>query len=287
MTDAAPIPAPADSAAAGTTHPDPAAVTGDFARMFRLDGRSALVVGAGSGIGQAVALGLAAHGARVVCADRDLDAVNVTVTQGDPAWAGELAAYRLDILEPGAIDRAVAELGPVDVLVSTPAVNVRKRLLDYTTAEFDRVVDLNLRATFELVTAFGRGMAARGRGSIIACSSIRSLTTEPGQGVYAMTKAGTVMLLRTLAAELGPQGVRVNAIAPGVIDTPLTKPIKDHPDWYAAYAAKSILGRWGRPAELAGAAVYLASDAASYVTGTVLFVDGGWTAADGRFTPPA
>ena len=94
-------------------------------------------------------------------------------------------------------------------------------------------------------------------------------------------------LLRTLAAELGPQGVRVNAIAPGVIDTPLTAPIKADEQWYAAYGAKSILGRWGRPHELAGAAVYLASDAASYVTGTVLFVDGGWTAIDGRFTPPS
>ena len=95
------------------------------------------------------------------------------------------------------------------------------------------------------------------------------------------------MLLRTLAAELGTSGVRVNAIAPGVIDTPLTAPIKNNADWYAAYGAKSILGRWGRPHELAGAAVYLASDAASYVTGTVLFVDGGWTAIDGRFDPPA
>ena len=263
----------------------PAATPG-LARLFRLDGRTALVVGAGSGIGQAVAWGLAAHGARVICADRDLDAANSTLAQGDPSWGGELAAYRLDVLDAGAIRQAVAELGDLDVLVTTPAVNVRKRLLDYTAAEFDKVVDLNLRATFELVTGFGRGMAQRGRGSIIACSSIRSQTTEPGQGVYAMTKAGVVMLLRTLAAELGPAGVRVNAIAPGVIDTPLTAPIKNTPDWYAAYAAKSILGRWGRPEELAGAAVYLASDAATYVTGTVLFVDGGWTAADGRFDPP-
>jgi len=262
----------------------------DLTRLFRLDGRRAVVVGAGSGIGQAIALGLAAHGAEVTCADRDLTAARNTVDQGaaanGPGW-GALAAHELDVLDDAAVARAVEDLGAVDILVVTPAVNVRKRLLDYTADEFDRVVALNLRAAFGLMTAFGRGMAQRGRGSIIGCSSIRSLTTEPGQGVYAMTKAGLVMLLRTLAAELGPQGVRVNAIAPGVIDTPLTAPIKANADWYAAYGAKSILGRWGRPQELAGAAVYLASDAASYVTGTVLFVDGGWTAADGRFSPPS
>lgn len=261
----------------------------DFSRLFRLDGRRALVVGAGSGIGQSAALALAAQGAEVVCADRDLDAARATVALGGTGTggAGTLTAYRLDVLEEGASARAVGELGDLDVLVVTPAVNVRKRLVDYTRAEFDRVVDLNLRAAFELTTTVGRGMAARGRGSIIGCSSIRSLTTEPGQGVYAMTKAGLVMLLRTLAAELGPSGVRVNAVAPGVIDTPLTAPIKADPDWHGAYAAKSILGRWGRPEELAGAIVYLASDAASYTTGSVIFVDGGWTAADGRFTPPA
>jgi NAD(P)-dependent dehydrogenase (short-subunit alcohol dehydrogenase family) len=264
------------------------AASTDLGALFRLDARRAVVVGAGSGIGQAIALGIAAHGAEVVCVDRDLAAAEATTQQaGTGTGWGTMTAYQLDVLDSAAVTRAVEELGAVDVLVVTPAVNVRKRLLNYTGEEFDSVVRLNLRAAFDLMTGFGRGMAQRGRGSIIGCSSIRSLTTEPGQGVYAMTKAGLVMLLRTLAAELGPQGVRVNAIAPGVIDTPLTAPIKANPEWYAAYGAKSVLGRWGRPHELAGAAVYLASDAASYVTGTVLFVDGGWTAIDGRFTPPS
>jgi NAD(P)-dependent dehydrogenase (short-subunit alcohol dehydrogenase family) len=129
-------------------------------------------------------------------------------------------------------------------------------------------------------------MAARGRGSIVLFSSIRSLVVEPGQGVYAATKAGIVQLARAAAAELGPAGVRVNVVAPGVVDTPLTAPIKSNPDWYGAYAARSILGRWAKPAEMAGPTVFLASDAASYVTGSVLFVDGGWTAVDGRFKPP-
>jgi NAD(P)-dependent dehydrogenase (short-subunit alcohol dehydrogenase family) len=129
-------------------------------------------------------------------------------------------------------------------------------------------------------------MAGRGRGSIIAFSSIRSLTVEPGQGVYAATKAGIVQLIRAFASEMGANGVRANAIAPGVVDTPLTAPIKQNAEWYDGYSRKSILGRWAKPEELAGMVVYLASDASSYVTGAVMLVDGGWTAADGRFQPP-
>jgi NAD(P)-dependent dehydrogenase (short-subunit alcohol dehydrogenase family) len=245
--------------------------------LFRLDGQRALVVGAGSGIGREAARALAAHGADVVCADRDVDAAAATEA-GTP--------YALDILDRDAVRRAGSELGALDVLVFTAATNVRKRLLDYADAEFDRVVDLNLRASFDLLRAFGGPMSERGRGSIIGFSSIRAVTVEPGQGVYAATKAGLVQLLRTAAAELGPRGVRVNAIAPGVVETPLTSQIRADPTWEAAYATKSALGRWAQPSELAGAVVYLASDAASFVTGSVLTVDGGWTAVDGRYDPP-
>lgn len=252
-----------------------------YARLFRLDGRKAVVVGAGSGIGRESALALAAHGAEVVCADRDLAAAEATASAD-----GALSAYRLDVLDADAVLRAADELDAVDVLVFTAAVNVRKRLLEYSREEFDKVVALNLRASFDLVRAFGSGMAERGRGSIIGFSSIRSVAVEPGQGVYAATKAGLVQLLRTAAAELGPSGVRLNAIAPGVVETPLTGQIRAVPEWAEAYASKSALGRWAQPGELAGAVVYLASDASSFVTGTQLFVDGGWTAVDGRYTPP-
>jgi NAD(P)-dependent dehydrogenase (short-subunit alcohol dehydrogenase family) len=284
----------------------------DYARLFRLDGKHAVVVGAGSGIGRESALALAAQGARVTCADRDLAAAEETAARGNQvagapggdqvagesgdggeqvagekaSGRGRLTAYGLDVLDEGAIAAAAAELGEVDVLVFTAATNVRKRILDYTGEEFDRVVSLNLRASFDLIRAFGAGMAERGRGSIMGFSSIRATTVEPGQSVYAATKAGLVQLLRTAAAEFGPQGVRVNAIAPGVVETPLTAQIKANPAWYEAYAQKSALGRWASPDELAGAVVYLASDASSFVTGSVLAVDGGWTAIDGRFNPP-
>ena len=285
----------------------------DYARLFRLDGKHAVVVGAGSGIGRESALALAAQGARVTCADRDIAAAEETAARGNQVagesgeggdrvagetggggvpvagetagWA-RLSAHGLDVLDGGAVAAAAVELGDVDVLVFTAATNVRKRILDYTGEEFDRVVSLNLRASFDLVRAFGGGMVERGRGSIVGFSSIRATTVEPGQSVYAATKAGLVQLLRTAAAEFGPQGVRVNAIAPGVVETPLTAQIKADPAWYEAYAQKSALGRWASADELAGAVVYLASDASTFVTGSVLAVDGGWTAVDGRFNPP-
>lgn len=256
----------------------------NYSQLFRLDGRRVLVIGAGSGIGRESSLALAAHGAHVICADRDVAAAQRTAT--DAASFGSAEAREVDVLDAQALQQAATELEVVDVLVVTAATNVRKPVLSYSSEEFDRVVTLNLRASFEAVRAFAPGMAQRGRGSIIGFSSIRATTVEPGQGVYAATKAGLVQLLRAVAVELGPQGVRANAIAPGVVETPLTAQIKANEDWYNAYASKSALGRWAQPTELAGAVVYLASDASSFVTGSVLTVDGGWTAVDGRFTPP-
>jgi NAD(P)-dependent dehydrogenase (short-subunit alcohol dehydrogenase family) len=256
----------------------------DYRSMFDLSGRTALVVGAGSGIGAASAQGLAAFGGRVFCADLDAASAEETVREvRDQGGEGE--ALELDMRDAGSVRDAGRMLGAPDVLVSTPSINVRKPLLEITDEEFDRVVDLNLKGTFRLVREFGRGMAERGSGSIIAFSSIRAQTVEPGQGVYAATKAGTVQMFRALAAELGARGVRVNVVAPGIVETPLTAQIKDDPDWYEAYASKSILGRWAKPHELVGAVVFLASEASSYVTGSFMLVDGGWTAADGRFAP--
>ncbi|MDP8949382.1 MAG: SDR family oxidoreductase [Actinomycetota bacterium] len=257
----------------------------DYRSMFDLTGRTALVVGAGSGMGEAGAHGLAAFGARVFCADVNAGAVENTAGQ-IRSEGGEGEAVELDMTDSNSVRAALERLGTPDVLVTTPSINVRKPLLQTTDEEFDRVVNLNLKGTFRLIREFGRGMAERGSGSIIAFSSFRAQIVEPGQGVYAATKAGTVQMLRALAAELGPHGVRVNAIAPGAVETPLTAQMKDSPDWYDAYAQKNVLGRWAKPHEIVGMMIYLASDASSYVTGAFLLVDGGWTAADGRFTPP-
>jgi NAD(P)-dependent dehydrogenase (short-subunit alcohol dehydrogenase family) len=258
----------------------------DYENLFRLGGRVAVVIGAGSGIGEAAAKGLAAHGAVIVCADNQLEAATRTAN----TIGGSATAVAVDITQTESVSeffRSIkTEHNRLDIVVTTPGANVRKPITDYQDDEFDRVVELNLKGTFRVLRAAGQLMSEQQNGSIIAFSSIRSQVVEPGQGVYAATKAGIVQMVRALAAELGSKGVRVNAIAPGVVETPLTSPIKDHSEWYSAYAAKSVFNRWASADEMAGPVVYLASDASSYVTGSVLFVDGGWTAVDGRFEPP-
>lgn len=249
--------------------------------MFCLDGLTAVVVGAGGGIGAEVAAGLAAFGATVICADLDPAAAK-TVAAG----VAGAHAVGLDAVDPDAVAAALEATGTPDLLVTTIGTNVRKRIADYTPDEVRRVIDVNLVGTVNLLRTYGTAMAERGRGSIVAFSSVRALTVEPGQGVYAATKAGVIQLMRTAAAELGPSGVRCNVVAPGVVETPLTEQIRSVPEWYDAYARKSALGRWAQPAELVGAVVYLASAASSFVTGSVLYVDGGWTAVDGRYEPP-
>ncbi|MFI2618595.1 SDR family NAD(P)-dependent oxidoreductase [Streptomyces sp. NPDC018584] len=288
----------------------------EYANLFRLDGRRIAVVGGAGGIGREVVRALTAQGADVIVADRDEAGATETARlatagpEDQTRCAGPAAApgnttpeatpdttapgiatpgiatpHPLDVLDPEAVRDAVAAWGALDGLVVTVGVNVRKRIADYSLQEFDRVIGLNLRAYLTLIQAVAPGMAERGRGSVVGFASMRAFQVEPGQGAYAASKAGLIQLLRTAAAEWGPRGVRFNAIAPGVVRTPLTDQIAADPEWFQAYAEASALKRWARPEEIAGAVVYLLSDAATYVTGSVLTVDGGWTAVDGRYDP--
>ena len=257
--------------------------------MFRLDGKTIAVIGAGSGIGRAVAIGAAEQGGYIVCLDINAEAAAVTAAAitgaGGAADAGPCDITSITSVRDGLVE-AFSKFDRLDGVVCTPAINVRKPIVTYTAEEFDRVVAVNLKGTFNVLQAAGLLMTAQRFGSIVLFSSIRSIVTEPGQSVYAMTKAGIVQLVRTAATEWGEKGVRVNAIGPGVIETPLTAPIKAQPDWYKAYAEKTAMKRWAKAEEMAGPTAFLLSDAASYVTGTILFADGGWLANDGRFTPP-
>lgn len=254
----------------------------DYKNLFNLTGKYALVIGAGSGIGREAALGLAAFGATVACADVSPKPLESLMQE----MGNTATTHSVDLTQQQSVNDLISGLPKLDILVCTPSVNVRKRLLEYTEEDFDKVVSLNLKGSFFAMQAAGKRMSEQGSGSIILFSSIRAQVVEPGQGVYAATKSGTLQMVRALAAELGERNVRVNAVAPGVVETPLTAQIKNNPEWYNAYATKSALGRWAQPSEMVGAVVYLSSNAASFVTGTLMLVDGGWTAIDGRFTPP-
>jgi NAD(P)-dependent dehydrogenase (short-subunit alcohol dehydrogenase family) len=250
--------------------------------LFDLSGKRVVLVGAAGGIGRECALALAAHGASVIAADRDGRSLRQFVAE----LGNGSSAHVVDVLDRPAVERFADSIGQVDGLVFTPAVNVRKLLGSYTDEEFDRVISLNLAASFRLIRLFAPRMAASGGGSIVGFSSVRAVTVEHGQGPYAASKAGLEMLLVTAAAEYGERNVRANAIRPGVVETDLTAQLRADAAWREAYAQKSALGRWAKPAELAGAVVYLVSDASSYVTGSILTVDGGWTSQDGRYKPP-
>lgn len=249
-------------------------------QLFSLSSRTAVVIGAGGGIGAAIAAGLAAYGAKTVCVDINETGIRKTAAAIEAA-NGSCEVRVTDIMNEASLAGLVKSFASAEILVVTPAILVRKHIVDQSEAEFDKQVQLNVKGTFNVVKNFGREMASRGRGTIIGFSSVRASVVEPGAGVYAATKAAVCQLLRTLASELGPQGVRVNLIAPSPVETPLTADLQSKGDAYAITAARSMLRRWAKPEDFVGPAVFLASDASAFVTGAELFIDGGWTASDG------
>jgi NAD(P)-dependent dehydrogenase (short-subunit alcohol dehydrogenase family) len=257
-----------------------------YRAMFDLTGKTAVVLGAASGIGKASAEALAALGANVICADNDRERVERTASELAIQVRSE--AHVVDAGKSDEIDRlartATAAGRRIDIAVTTPAIHVRKLMLDYTDEEYDRVVDLNLRGVFYFLRAFGNIMRSQNGGSLIATSSVRATTLEPGLAIYGATKAGIIQMVRGLASEVGAHGVRVNAIVPSIVETPLVAPLKARGDIFQKLAAHTAFNRWSQPNEVASAVAFLASDAASYITGTALLVDGGWTAIDG---PPS
>lgn len=246
--------------------------------LFRLDGGIALVIGAGGGLGSAIARGLAEAGAAVAAADVTASAVK-PVVDGIERGGGKAIGVEIDVRDLASVERAVngveTRLGPIDVLVNSAGVTRRGPASEYPKDEWDRVIAVNLTGVFLACQVVGRRMIERRRGRIISLASIAGEIGLQGTVAYCASKGGVVMLTRALAVEWAPYGVRVNAIAPSWFDTSMGNAIEREPA-YAERAMRRVpMARMGRPDELVGAVVYLASEASSMVTGHVLAVDGG------------
>lgn len=250
--------------------------------LFSLAGKAALVTGGGRGLGRGIALALAQAGADVAVASRTQAQVEEVAAEIRELGRRALAVVA-DVAELAdvrrMVDETTSEFGRLDVLVNAAGVNQRTPSLEVTPELWDTILGVNLRGTFFACQAAARVMMAQGGGSIINIASLLSAVGIPTLAPYAASKAGVVGLTRVLAAEWGPHGIRVNCIGPGYFRTEMTKRLFSDPEWFSRLKRQVPLGRGGLPEDLAGAAVFLASDASRYVTGHVLFVDGGYLAS--------
>lgn len=250
--------------------------------LIHLEGKVAIVTGGSRGIGEAIARAFAAHGAKVVVAARKVEgcekvAAAIREAGGEAHavafHAGELAAPKR------LLDAAVEKFGKVDVLVNNAATNPYfGPMIDTDTAAWLKTYEVNLQGYFWMARNVARHLRDRGApGSIVSVASVAGLEAAPMQGVYGTTKAAIISMTRTLAYELGPSNIRVNAVAPGLIDTRFAAAIVKNETLVGEVVRKTPLGRYGRPDEIAGGVLYLASDAASFLTGHTMVIDGGMT----------
>lgn len=240
---------------------------------FDLTGRTALVTGAGRGIGLAIAKGLAQAGARVIINGRD-EEVAYSAAQG----INNAAAMAFDITNSKSVETAFQKIEQLDILINNVGVRDRKPIDDFTLDDFRALLDANLVSAFDLSRHAAKQMKAKSKGRIINVTSIVGQVARPGDAIYTATKAALGGLTLAMAAEYGPHGITVNAIAPGYVATETNASMIADPVNTEFLKNRTALGRWAEPEELAGAATFLASDAASYITGHVLTVDGGFTA---------
>ena len=247
--------------------------------IFSLTDKVAIITGASKGIGAAIAHGFARAGARVVVSSRKQDAVDAVAREIEAA-GGTALGVAAHMGEPAQIqklvDTAVAILGGVDILVNNAAINPTFGLvIDADLGVFQKMVDVNIKGYLLAIQHCAPHMRRRGGGSIINLASTAGLQPAIGLGLYSITKAAVIMLTRVLAKELGPEKIRVNAIAPGVIKTKFSQTLWNTPEIYERTVSSAALRRIGMPAELIGTALYLASDASSFTTGETIVVDGG------------
>jgi len=246
--------------------------------LFDLTGRRALVTGSSRGLGLAVARGLARAGATVVLNGRDPATLRTTAdTLRAEGLSVEEAAF--DVADEEAIRRTIPSLGPIDILVNNAGIHRRGPLTDLSTEDWDAVLRTNLTSAFLLGREVARGMIERRRGKIINTCSVMSEVARPTIANYAAAKGGLKMLTRAMAVEWGPHNIQVNGIGPGYMRTELNRPLVENPEFNQWICGRTPLRRWGDPEELAGTAVYLASPASDFITGQVIYVDGGILAA--------
>jgi 2-deoxy-D-gluconate 3-dehydrogenase len=250
----------------------------------RVDGKVAIVTGTGTGIGQASALALAAAGANVVLTElpNRTDAAEATASAARGEYGVETLVMPLDVTNLGQIDElvtsAVARFGRIDVLVNNAGINIPKMAFDVTESDWDRVLDINLKGLFFTTQAVGRVMAEQKRGKIVSIASQMGVVGYVKRAAYCSSKAGVVNLTRVLAFEWAQYGIRVNAIGPTFVETPLTRPMFEDAEFRQDVMSRIPLGQLAQPQDIASAVVFLSSDASDMITGQTLLVDGGWTA---------
>lgn len=246
--------------------------------MKRLEGKVSLITGAAQGIGEATALKFAREGAIVVVCDVQQAGIDKVVAQCEAAGA-QAVGYVMDVTDREQVESVVAQIkerfGRIDALINNAGITQDARLQKMTLAQFDRVIDVNLRGVFHCAQTVADVMVAQGSGSIVNASSVVGIYGNFGQTNYAATKFGVIGFTKTWSRELGAKGVRVNAVAPGFITTPMVKAMPENV--LQSMEAKVPLKRLGEPEEIANVYAFLASDEASYINGAVISVDGGMT----------
>ena len=249
---------------------------------FRLDGRRAMVTGGSKGIGEALARGLAEAGADLILVARGQDALNSAQTRlGNTGRQIETAPF--DLVDTDAIadfyGRVTDQYGPIDILVNNAGTTRRGAIDKLTLEDWRVVIELNLTSMFALSQVFARErISADQPGKIINIGSLMSSTARANNVPYASSKGGVLLMTKALAVDLAPHNILVNAIGPGFIDTPMNKPLVEDPQFSQWVEERCPLGRWGTPEDIAGTVVFLASSASDFLTGQMIYVDGGWLA---------